>query len=967
MHRKLLLVLAMLLFATSAFPQGTTGTLNGNVTTDGTPMPGVTVTITSPRLQGVRTTVTDTNGNYYFNAVPPGDYTVKFEMDGMAAVTKTANVGLARTERVDAAMGLSAVSDSITVTAAAPTVVETQEVQSNFDAETVENLPVARTLQGAVQLAPGVTSTGPGNAAVVGGGYAYDTLYLINGAVANENVRGQTDNLFIEDAIEETSVMVGSISAEYGRFTGGVVSAITKSGGNEFSGSFRDSFSNPSWDETSAAGEDQQESTLNEVYEATLGGRIIRDRLWFFLAGRQFEQSIPGFFAASTIPRPTTVETDERYEGKLTAQITQSHSLVGSYLKYDVDQTPHCSFGCFELSAMDLNGRQLPREMTTARYNGVITPNFFLEVGYSDRSLEFAGSGGDYLTVNPNDPLDLARGTAAFDYADSSAGWGAPVFCGICDVESRTNEYWTAKTTYHLATQTTGTHNLVAGYENFMESRYSNNYQSGSNFVIYTYGAIPEYEDDGTLRPIIVEGDEIVYTPVPIKSRGSDFTTNSFFLNDKWDLSNKWSFNLGVRYDMNDAVDSAGQPISEDSNISPRLGAIYDLRGDGRIRLNASYSKYVSHIQETIGGAGGGGNPWYVYYAYDGPQIGGIGSGLNSQQVLTQLFTWFLDQGGLNATDLIGHARVPGFNTRFEGDLKSPEVDEWTIGIASQIGTRGYVRADLINREWGNFYVLGTSPNDQVENPIVAGSFLDVVTTVNDNDFLERTYQALQFQASYRLMNRLNIGGNYTWSEAEGNTVGENSGSGPQADQIFSYAEYKAFGQHNPVGLLPNDQTHKLRAWLSYDQPLGGFGNLNVSVLERFDSGTPYSAVANVNPRAYVTNPGYASRPSGVAYYFSDRGEYRWDDVTATDLALNYTMPFSRVNLFLQGELLNVFNEQAQLNGSTSVSVLQAFNPFTETPVEGVHWRKNASFGQASTPAHYQLPRTYRFSAGLRF
>ncbi|MHB0969926.1 MAG: TonB-dependent receptor [Thermoanaerobaculia bacterium] len=963
------LVISLFLLSGSLFAQGTTSALTGQVQMDDNPLPGVTVTISSPNLQGTRTAVTDVNGNYLFPSLPPGDYTVKFEMEGMQAVTKTLRVGLARTERANATMKLSAIAEAITVTAAAPAVLETTEVQTNFDSETIENLPVARTLQGAVQLAPGVTATGPGGAAVVGGGYAYDTLYLINGAVANENVRGQTDNLFIEDAIQETSVMTGSISAEYGRFTGGVVSAITKSGGNEFSGSFRDSFTNPSWDKTTPLGEENQESTLNQTYEATLGGRIVRDRLWFFGAGRQFEQDIPGFFTNSTMPRPTTIETDDRWEVKLTGQLTTNHSLVGSYLSYEVDQTPHCAFGCFELSTMDLDGRQLPRDMTTAQYNGVLSRNFLIEAAYSDRSLEFANSGGNYLTQNPNDPADLARGTVGWDFADSGAAWGAPVFCGVCDVESRTNEYYLGKASYYLSSAAAGTHNIVAGYENFSESRFSNNYQSGSNFMVYAYGVPPEREADGTLRPIIVAGDDLVYTPVPIKSRGSDFATESIFVNDKWDLGTRWSFNLGARYDKNDGVDSAGTPISKDDNISPRLGAIFDVRGDGKYRVNASYSKYVSRIQETVGGGGGGGNPWYVYYTYDGPQIGGIGTGMDSQAVLTQLFTWWMEQGGFEATDLIGFARVPGFNTAFDGNLLSPSVDEYTVGFGTQIGSQGMVRVDYVNRKWNDFYVLATSPHDQVENPIVAGAFLDNVLTRNANsaDNLERDYSSIQLQASYRFTPRFNLGGNYTWSEAKGNTVGESTGLGPFGDQIGSYVEYKAFDRHNPSGFLPNDQTHKARLWLSYDLPLAAAGNLNFSVLERFDSGTPYSAVANVNPRAYVTNPGYASRPSGVAYYFSDRGEYRWDDLTATDLAINYEVPISRISLFLQGEVINVFDESAQINGSTSVSVIQAFNPFTETPVEGVNWRKNASFGQATVPTHYQLPMTYRFSAGIRF
>ncbi|HEX8618895.1 MAG TPA: hypothetical protein VF911_15025, partial [Thermoanaerobaculia bacterium] len=435
---------------------------------------------------------------------------------------------------------------------------------------------------------------------------------------------------------------------------------------------------------------------------------------------------------------------------------------------------------------------------------------------------------------------------------------------------------------------------------------------------------------------------------------------------------------------------------SDDSNISPRLGATYDFFGDGRIRANASYSRYVSRIQEGIGGGAGGGNPSYFQYQYDGPQIGGIGTGLDSFEVLTELFKWFQGIGGTNNTSNLLGVTIPGLNTRFDGSLKSPYVDEFTLGLGTQIGARGFVRVDYIDREWGDFYSVSTAPHDQIENPIIAGQFLDIKTTENTND-LERTYHALQGQASYRLLDRLNLGASYTWSEARGNEVGENAGSGPVASAPNSYREYKAFARNNPVGFLPNDQTHRLRAWASYDQPLGFLGDLNVSVLQRFDSGVPYSAVQTINVtgnplkgEVYVANPGYATPGNTQNYYFSDRGEFRTEDITATDLALNWTLPITRVNVFVQGELINVFNEQAIIAVNTSIRTFNTaatnrFNPFTtphseirECPqsqaastcaAQGYHWQKTASFGGPSTngPASYQLPRTYRFSAGIRF
>ena len=211
-HRYAVLVVALLLLSTAAFAQGT-GTLTGNVTTEGTPLPGVTVTISSPALQGTRTTVTNENGAYNFPALPPGKYTVMFELEGMDVVTKTTSVGLAQSARADATMGVAAVSEAITVTAAAPSALETTAVSTNFTAETIDNLPVNRTLTGALDLAPGVSDEGPNGQRVISGAPSYNNLYLVNGAVVNDNIRGQPESVYIEDAVEETTVLSGNVSA----------------------------------------------------------------------------------------------------------------------------------------------------------------------------------------------------------------------------------------------------------------------------------------------------------------------------------------------------------------------------------------------------------------------------------------------------------------------------------------------------------------------------------------------------------------------------------------------------------------------------------------------------------------------------------------------------------------------------------------------------------------------------------
>jgi outer membrane receptor protein involved in Fe transport len=981
--QRLLVVAAVLgLMAWPAIGQ-TTGALTGRVIHQDAPLPGVTVTVSSPAMQGQRTAYTDANGNYNFGALPPGEYTVNFTMEGMSSVVKTVRVGLEQTARADANLGLSAVAEAITVTASAPAVVETTEVTSNYSAETVDELPIARTVNGIILMAAGATNNGPRGAIQISGGFSHDNLIMVNGAVIQENLRGQTHTLFIEDAIQETTVMTGGISAEFGRFTGGVVNSITKSGGNEFSGSFRDTFTDPSWtNKTDFPGDVEKESVLNETYEATLGGRIIRDRLWFFLAGRFFETSfIPAGVAGRYAGAGPDISVDQeqlRYEVKLTGAITPKHTLWGSFLDSPLESTNNVQLGVWEPSGIDPSIEQA-NDFLAARYNGILTNNWLLEVGYAEKTFEFIGFGGEDQNIITGTPLIVWRGGNNPLTGVANEAY----FCGSCGNESRNNENFTVKTTYYLGTQALGTHNIVAGYDDWSESRNSNNFQSPTNFTVWLYGLPATRNPDGSVTYHLTSGvDQIEYYPIEFPSAGSDLTTLSFFVNDKWDFNEHFSFNLGARYDKNDATDSFNQPIAKDSAISPRVGLTYDPAGNGRLRFNANYGQYVGRLAEGPAGSGSpAGNPHYFAYVYGGDDFSG-----SAEATVRQAITWFQQNGFLDREP--DAASVGGVSTRIVGaDLDAPDMEEFTGGVGMQLTSRGYIRADYINRDWNNYYVAITNTSTGIVTEPRTGARFDF-TRIENTNLLDRKYEAVQLSGQYRPLNWLDLGANYTWSTLEGNAEGENVGSGPitESGWIFTYPEYTGFAQNRPTGYLSGDQRHKARVWATVDIPLGGFGNVNISGLHRYDSGLPYSAVGNIDVRPFITNPGYVTPPASAAtvYYFSERGQFRFDDINATDFAVNYTVPIGPVQLFAQGEVFNTFNEQGLIAGQTTVFTRAsgngscpgqggttnrclAFNPFTETPVEGVHYRLHPSFGQANATTAFQEPRRYQFSVGLRF
>src|SRR5262249_38465917 len=307
--KTLLGIFALLLTCSAtSFAQGVqTGTIRGTVKDQqGLTLPGATVTATSPALQGERTVVTDADGNFLVRAIPPGTYNLKVEMSGMSPVQKTADVPLAGVAQLDITMSISQVQESVTVAAERPTILTTPVVGANLKHEQVEALASRRDLQGIANLSPAVTESTAPNAQQlnINGAFAYDNLFMINGIDVNDNLFGSPQNDFIEDAIQETQVLTSGISAEYGRFSGGVINAITKSGGNRFTGSFRLNLANPTW---SAITPFEQEhnttrtSILNKIYEATVGGPILPDKLWFFGAGRFANQTTSNSFPATGI------------------------------------------------------------------------------------------------------------------------------------------------------------------------------------------------------------------------------------------------------------------------------------------------------------------------------------------------------------------------------------------------------------------------------------------------------------------------------------------------------------------------------------------------------------------------------------------------------------------------------------------------------------------------------------------
>ncbi|MFI5197299.1 MAG: TonB-dependent receptor domain-containing protein [Thermoanaerobaculia bacterium] len=995
----LVLFVAAALGATAILGQSlTTTALRGKVDNESAGLPGVTVTLTSPSLQGTRTAVTSVNGDFTFVGIPPGQYTVTFALQGFKSVTKTVGLTAGQQNIVDATLSLTEVTATAVVSARADIVSTTTQASTTITSELSNKLPITRTIASAAALSSGVnTVTSLANALTVSGAPTFDNLYTVDGAVITDNIRATPNNLYIEDAIQEYSTSANSVSAEYGRFQGGVINTVTKSGGNTFQGSFRTTLTNDAWSAITPANEVRLQDVLPR-YEATLGGPIWKDHVWFFGAFRKADTTQAQVTNSITAIPFTFGDSEKRYQGKLTLTPFTNHSLTGAYLKINDSQTNYVyPDAAHVMDTASFTNRQLPQDTLSLNYNGVLTSQLFVEGLYSNRHFTFENSGSQYT--------DLINGTLMRDRAAGNIRYNAPTFCGVCGPEKRDNRDYLIKGTYFLSTGSLGSHNIVVGYDNFAGERSANNYQSGSNYRLFTTNVISQ---GGDLFPVIGANSYVYYTPIYSLTHGTNTLTNSAFLNDSWRLSDRLTFNLGVRYDKNNAQNSNGATTANDSAFSPRLAANFDVTGKGNVRVGASYAHYVGGLQDAIqDSSSSGGQPATFYWYYTGAGATPIncipnGTGctlppagtplVTRAQALQQVFNWFFAQGcpDLSTCKLpLSYASVPGLNRLITTTLKSPYAREYTFGVNGNMGSSFSYRADFVRRDFHDFYNLVINQQTGSVHD-VTGKAYDLGIIGNTND-VQRNYTGLQTQFQYRYK-WLVLGANWTWSHTLGNFDGENATSGPLTNSLDTYPEYKQASWNQPYGSMATDQRHKVRLIGSADLGIlpPSFGNLSVGLVQAYDTGAPYGAVGTVASRNYVTNPGYATRPSSVTYYYTPRDAFRTDNISRTDLSLNYQVKIGGlVEIFVQPQVLNLFNNQGLVAVDTTVNTAVSagafngvankfapFNPFTTTPVQRPHgdttvttanWDTGQNFGKARNNLDYQLPRTFTLTMGLRF
>jgi outer membrane receptor protein involved in Fe transport len=940
-------------FIARAGAQGVqTGELAGTVTSsDGQPLPGVTVSLVSPALQGVRTAATSPNGDYLFKHLPLGEYKVSFVLAGFASVEKHESMALGATVRANASLKVASMEERVTVVADSPSVIRDPQAGANIKAEEYDLLARNRDLEAVAELAPGLTQTAVNNDLAISGAFSYDNAYLLDGVDINDSAYSAPNDVYIEDAIEETQVLTSGITAEYGRFTGGAVNAVTKRGGNQFSGSFRLDFTNPSWTEETPY-EKSQGITLKDAtqkrYQATLGGPLVKDRLWFFLAGRLRDLEEPQVFDETGIAY-TDKSNDKRLQVRLTGAITPNHTLNATYTKNDTTEDGGVNSCCTFIDPASINPQKFPLSLLGLSYNGVLRSNLFAEAQFSQQktTIEFGGKSTD-IHDSP------------FLGATLPGIYGAPYF-DATDPSVRNNRQVTAALSYFLSTSKLGRHDIKGGFENFRTTDVGGNSQSATSYVFYT-----DYLLDDAGHPVVVDGSaQPVFTPFSTillnwrATRGAkiDITTSSFYLNDRWTLNNKWSFNLGVRYERVRSL-ATGNIVSVDTDtIVPRLAATYDFRGDGKYTLQATYSHYAGRYGTSqFAGNTNVGNPTLIYSVYTGPE----GTGKN------------FAPGFDTANYQLAGGFFPTANVFFAPHLSSPVNRELTVAAGMGFGPSSYAKLIFVNRKLTDFVedfsTFDGGSTTVEENGEVLGTFTN--TYFRNSNVPKRKYQALVLQTAYKLTSRWRFNGSWTLMlKNNGNFEGEGPGTPGISSGVGDFPEILVADRNFPEGRLNGYQRHKVRAWTTYDIEMGRAGRANIGLLWRFDSGGVYSLAAGNQPLSDIQlarDPGYASIPPSQTLFFGARGSEFFESASRFDLALNYDIPvYKKLRPWVKGEVRNMFNDRSLIAFNTTIT------PDGESPLDKdglpTGFTRGSRFGQGTSKNDYPVARTFLVSIGFRF
>ncbi len=794
-------VLFLTLALVSASPVGAQerfGGLAGKVTdSSNAAVPGATVTAVNRETNAGRSTVTTSDGSYRIADLTPGRYDVKVELSGFQAVSvENVLVLLGRTFNVDAQLQVGAVTETVNVTADVEKQIDLKSVTiaHNVTSEELDLLPKTRNFTDIALTSPSVNRGEIEGGLQVNGASGAENSFTVDGVVTNSLINGRSRQNTVFEYVQEVQVKTGGIDAEYGGALGGVISAVTKSGGNTFHGEAHYYYDgngmsagpverlqlDPVTEASAIYVQDAKQKNNRNELGGSVGGPLVQNKLFFFASySPQIVRRTNDYgFASGTDPGSINLDQlNTQLFGKLTYQNSRLQAN-GSVL-----YTPTRTTGTLP-SYNGLTGNSISSSQAGNAVN--------LNRGFKTDQTNVSGNVDLWLTGAAY--LSLRGGYFYDNYADTgipdttSVIWNASSV-GVAGVPAALQQplnYQNVPRAQITAFDKTKRGNFEADYIHSFDAAGTHSFKGGFGYQRTTNDVNSYYPggyvllDWGKSFTSSVTGltGTGTYGYYEVNDRGVQGLAGaniiSLFVQDAWSPTPRLTMNLGIRTE-NETVPSFRPDIKADAfhftfgdKLAPRLGATYDLNGDGRIKLYGSWGRYYDWTKYELSRGSFGADTWRVYY-----------------RALDTLDVYGLNLDNKPGADLWGSAsgfrdrRVPNFET-VDPLIKPMYQDSTNAGVEWQATPTTVVGLHYVHNNLGRTIEdLGAIVNGDevyyIANPGEGGALITPhsgATTDFPTPKAKRKYDALEMTASRRFSRNWFASGSVTISRLWGNYAG---------------------------------------------------------------------------------------------------------------------------------------------------------------------------------------------------
>jgi outer membrane receptor protein involved in Fe transport len=901
------LLMISLFVGAPAFAQLGSGTLSGIVNDDqGNALPGVTVTAKNVDTGWSRIDVTAENGAYRIPSVPFGTYDVSAELASFATQVKTGiRVDVGRTVSVNFDMRLSSTAEVIEVTGETPLIEKTEShVATVITPEQVENLPInSRQFGSLAALAPGTTlqqhpdPTRPSNLAVsLVGGSGRNLNVTVDGGDNNDDTVGGINQFYSLEGVEEFNFLANRYKAEYGRSAGGVVNVITKSGTNDPHGTFFSLFRDDSLNALTRSEEDagitDPSPYSREQFGGSIGGPIVKDRAHFFVAIERSQADTQDVLTDETValagisdPVVAVPTKDTFFTGKFTSNINPAQYLTVRYGQ----QKTSTAYGTGPLVAPNARG-----VLENKLHSILVSHNYVLS---ENKLNEFVFQYADFdNTISPtsSDPSELFTNN---------------VYVGqnISTPQSTKQKKYQFKDDFSWNWR--GNHHFKTGINFVHEPVLEGTFSIGTAAPIFSYLGEDRSSHISEIRQFGgVSGGE-----TPNNQYG-------IYFQDDWNYNEKLTFNVGIRYDYVSGFDfdqsinplysalaqlpfdfpwlravkdnPSGKLSNDTNNIQPRIGAAYDLHGDGRTVIRGGWGIYYDFPYTNA-------NLLFVKSLFGNPRYGIIYSVSDANGIRNSDGSFF-EVGDPLPPSQGGGVALP--DEAVSPDFVVPYTNQASAGFSHQINDDSAIDVDYVYAAVRDQYQRFRMNGDVNGVPILAGTPWETVFTRFWYNGGFSDYNGVSFTYRQRVTHGIQFQGSYTLSKVTGDTrLGANEFSlGSPGVCRDCTNDFTLGPKDDPKmdGPLVTDARHRLVLSGIFDLPY----EFRVTGTFRANSGRPFNAFVTTDPN-----------DDGFAYDIVDENfnAFRGDSFSQLDLRVSKIFRIKDV-VSVEGifEVYNVFNSE---------------------------------------------------------